>query len=1177
MITLTCLYCEFTCTKQTMNAAQSARSVHAFRVHKSKLALPPREKDLDFCSACGGRISSHSTLRELHLKHCPTRQSLQPIPSLMDAPLTAIVGSPTGVSAAPEPPPSAVALVPVSTYSSATMWTAQLRGQLAAYFSPQEVAAMGVSILGGRKTQDAKVNKIMEIMANAHLKDRPTGTSLEARVTMQALRLKINALTEELPQLKAYTTTVESLPVPAGTLLRRALSTASDCPTSLLFPRLQLEHAIHQILQRFLVEPANYLWHYVSDDSAPTFRDFNTGMAWKTGQNVYSCDPESSRRLMPLIFYSDETVSSTLGGIKYYPIYMTIANLPMSIRRSPSAWVVLGLIPCVSFASMDQAAKKVASVEYHQHVRAAAWRAIVKDLVQLHERGLPIPPFVSPGPSVIAIPVIGAIIGDHPELNLLAGCSKSVKAHCPCRHCLVEAHNLGSFMDFDDPGCSIPKRQPARVRELYAQLAAAPDDQRPGLLRQAQEMSLSEAGNIFLDCPFALGVGAIFASTPHDILHVWGTGLLKALIIWVIEVIRADPTTSSTSLPPAKRIELLDLRLRLMAPFKHLGRRAAATRKLHDTLTGFLGSDINQVFQRLTLAISTQGIIDHKPWHDYVLRVLRRAHGVAFMVHTIENWTPAVILDYKDRCKAFFSTLQEGDEAGVAEGEKRYRNMPKLTREDRIKFHCLSHLPDNIRSFGCPKGHDAGHQEGLHVGVKSQAQRSAKGAQRDVSILRKSTEESLMELIVQIVNPAIFKAAKNGTTIFARNLLLPHSEETPSLASRSFAERDEDGTVDTETDLPAAAQIAERDLDYYDLPAFDGVEYGKVLAPTSGEWHYKLGFHSDLAPGKYRDGLPATPDPNDGGSFPQIVMASIAAGLKHDNGLQTDSRATSATTQGRVLLLQALQQARFQVRLHTRAIVRAARKGQQVHKIHSKMDANEFVSVVTAIVSDADGEIDAELARVECFASVHDSVSNTRYEYAVLRSFIPVAHPSLPSSIPFVQPRRLGKEARHMFVVPVRSIFRLEMVAPHFASTKMKSLVQQMKVSLQPINVTAPLPAAAATTGVGSTPADTALSSALLTTAALPGPPVLVSALGGASAPLAGRKRGRRAEEEILSWERLLAATEPGARPERTGSFRRKQGRKQKKDGDEAKLIAARRLLGMWEDEVILWLRYGLF
>jgi len=67
------------------------------------------------------------------------------------------------------------------------------------------------------------------------------------------------------------------------------------------------------------------------------------GYWWRNAQGQLG----QNAMVVPVILYSDETKPRIVGNAKYYPVYLTIGNLPGKFRRNKTAYTLVGLIPSV--------------------------------------------------------------------------------------------------------------------------------------------------------------------------------------------------------------------------------------------------------------------------------------------------------------------------------------------------------------------------------------------------------------------------------------------------------------------------------------------------------------------------------------------------------------------------------------------------------------------------------------------------------------------------------------------------------------------------------------------------------------------------------------------------------------------------------------------------------------
>lgn len=107
----------------------------------------------------------------------------------------------------------------------------------------------------------------------------------------------------------------------------------------------------------------------ITDSGERAYSTPNTGVWWNEAQVFVCCHynfffllnaqfhlntPQKRIRkdigkqnadVLPLILYSDSTNVSQDGKISMWPIYMTLANIPLSRRKQPGSFQLIGLIP----------------------------------------------------------------------------------------------------------------------------------------------------------------------------------------------------------------------------------------------------------------------------------------------------------------------------------------------------------------------------------------------------------------------------------------------------------------------------------------------------------------------------------------------------------------------------------------------------------------------------------------------------------------------------------------------------------------------------------------------------------------------------------------------------------------------------------------------------------------
>lgn len=78
--------------------------------------------------------------------------------------------------------------------------------------------------------------------------------------------------------------------------------------------------------------------HKLNSKQKHVYGRLQNGLWWKDKEGQI---PEGGV-VMPIIVYSDETQSKSLGSKKFYPIYLTIGNIMREFRTKENAYMLLG-------------------------------------------------------------------------------------------------------------------------------------------------------------------------------------------------------------------------------------------------------------------------------------------------------------------------------------------------------------------------------------------------------------------------------------------------------------------------------------------------------------------------------------------------------------------------------------------------------------------------------------------------------------------------------------------------------------------------------------------------------------------------------------------------------------------------------------------------------------------
>ncbi|KAF9025713.1 hypothetical protein BDZ89DRAFT_922924, partial [Hymenopellis radicata] len=143
--------------------------------------------------------------------------------------------------------------------------------------------------------------------------------------------------------------------------------------------------------------------------------------------------PGEGRTVVPVILATDKTQLTQFSGSKQaYPVYLTLGNIPNSLRRKPSqqACVLVAYLP-VEKMSKRRLSKREHSARY-QRLFHHAMRIIVAPLIAVGKDGIEM--VGGDGAVHLVHPILASYVADFPE-QCLVTCSK----YGTCPKCQVSA------------------------------------------------------------------------------------------------------------------------------------------------------------------------------------------------------------------------------------------------------------------------------------------------------------------------------------------------------------------------------------------------------------------------------------------------------------------------------------------------------------------------------------------------------------------------------------------------------------------------------------------------------------------------------------------------------------------------------------------------------------------
>ncbi|KAH9830637.1 uncharacterized protein C8Q71DRAFT_716534 [Rhodofomes roseus] len=402
--------------------------------------------------------------------------------------------------------------------------------------------------------------------------------------------------------------------------------------------------------------------HYL-DDSRTTriYSDMNTGEWWWRLQHKLEAK-RLGATVVPLIISSDKTQLTMFRNRSCYPLYLTIGNIPKTIRRRPTrqGQLLIGYLPVtrLSHIKQDETRRRAISNLFHACLRAALAPARKPG-----RRGVNMP--AGDGRVRRCHPVLAAYVGDYPEIVCVAGVKNG---ECPAG--VVDPLSLGEPV-------------PCTQRNLNDILDALSTLERTGD-PVAHVQACQDAGIKPLTDPFwkDLPYVNIYASFPPDILHQLYQGMVKHVIAWTKQAYGA---------------RVIDARFQCLPPNHSLRHFSKGISHL-SRVSGTEHQDICRVL------LGT--IVDLRlPGGQSSVRLVRAVRALLDFVYLAQlpAHTALTLSQLEDSLARFHANKAVFVDLGIRD----HFNFPKL--------HSLQHYVSGIKMFGTADGTNTAQSEHLHI------------------------------------------------------------------------------------------------------------------------------------------------------------------------------------------------------------------------------------------------------------------------------------------------------------------------------------------------------------------------------------------------------------------------------------------------------------------------------
>ncbi|KAI1785623.1 hypothetical protein LXA43DRAFT_1114924, partial [Ganoderma leucocontextum] len=268
--------------------------------------------------------------------------------------------------------------------------------------------------------------------------------------------------------------------------------------------------------------------HYADEDNTiRLYHDLHTGQWWWQTQKAVEAESPGAT-IIPIIISSDKTQITLFRNKSAYPVYLTIGNLPKSIRRKPSrqGQILLAYLPTTR---LDHITNKAARRRVLANLFHACMSFLLEPLKEAGKTGIPM--MSGDGVWRRCHPILAVYVGDYPEQCLVAGAYNGDCPVCDCTH-----DELGTFP------CA------HEYRDLDLILDALLHPEAADFTRKCRDANVKPIQHPFwIDLPYT----DIYQSITPDVLHQLYQGVFKHLLSWLKDACGAAEIDARASrLPP---------------------------------------------------------------------------------------------------------------------------------------------------------------------------------------------------------------------------------------------------------------------------------------------------------------------------------------------------------------------------------------------------------------------------------------------------------------------------------------------------------------------------------------------------------------------------------------------------------------------------------------------------
>ncbi|QRV84442.1 hypothetical protein RhiJN_12458 [Ceratobasidium sp. AG-Ba] len=364
--------------------------------------------------------------------------------------------------------------------------------------------------------------------------------------------------------------------------------------------------------------------------------------------------------VIPIILSSDSTqLTNFSGGKSAWPVYITIGNIPKSIRAKITSYstLLLAYLPVSKLQCFPEKERGDQKARLFHESMAE----ILKPLHSAGTNGVEMD--CGDGYVRHCFPILAAYIADNPEQTLIAGCQRNL-----CHRCTVSQDQRGDLPE---------NPPPPRIPDHTATALEAHDYGHTSALFHDQ--GLKPFGRPFwVDLPHT----NIFSCLTPDILHQLHKGVFKDhLMAWCLALVKhADGSMDN-----------VDYRYKAMPKHSGLRHFSSGVTKLKQT-TANEHREMQKVFTAVMAGLVPESTL------PAILAIIDFIHFARLPVQTTE--TLALLDDALDR-------FHEHKDVFIQYGIRSHFNINKI--------HAMCHYAEAIRELGAVDAYNTETPERLHI------------------------------------------------------------------------------------------------------------------------------------------------------------------------------------------------------------------------------------------------------------------------------------------------------------------------------------------------------------------------------------------------------------------------------------------------------------------------------